>query len=182
MQPIRDIDLFHERPLLLSMTRGSFALMAVGVGVLAAWLVGGWPHEEIDVPWAALTTLAIVGSSLVHEAIHAAAFKVFGGDDAHVRFGSRAGMLYASSPGLVLPRGRFVAVLLAPTVAVSLACFAVGVVARVPLAGFLVLAMHLSSCAGDLVIAREVLGCPEAAMVEDTECGVRLWRGDPTGR
>lgn len=145
-------------------------------GLLAALLLAalGVRDELGPLAWAALL-LASLGLALpVHELIHAAAFRLLGGPSVHVRFGYAKGMLWASAAGVVLSRRRFVVVLLAPVIALSLAFLACGVALGCPLLGWLCFAVHFSGCSGDLAMVCAICARRDCTHVRDSDCGIDL--------
>lgn len=177
MKPISEIDLLDDDALLARMSRASLILVAVGAVVACAGLVAGaWP-DAFGLAWFALVVVASLVALPVHELVHAALFKLLGGPKAHIRFGARWGMLYTSAEGLVLPRRRFVAVLMGPAVLVTAALVALGLVLGQPLAAWVMAVLHLSGCTGDLGFVRII--CQSAAdFVQDTNKGIALYQKD----
>ena len=184
MTPIRDIDFLGDESLQRRLVRLSLAILgataALGVALYLAGVfdfpaearrfagVGGW------VMWLAVTAIIYFAVLPVHELVHAALFRLFGGAGTRVRFGFQPGMLFAGSPGLVLARGRFCVVLAGPAVVLSVALLAAPAALGLPLLGYVVFALHLSGCVGDLLAIAYALSEPRCARVEDTEFGVRL--------
>lgn len=120
----------------------------------------------------------VVGVSLAalpaHEMIHGMAFLLLGPRGTRVRFGHERGMLYATAPGAVLARWRFVVVLLAPSVALTLGFAAWGLWGGMPLSAWVCLWVHLSGCVGDLLMVREIRREPTCSHVRDTPRGIVL--------
>lgn len=178
MRLIRDIDVFNDPAILSDMVASSLEVTGIGLGILVAWVVLGWPHEGTDVIWFLIVAISLVSAFALHELVHGLFFKIFGGKEAHLRFGARDGMLYSCAAGLVLPRREFLVVLLAPTVLVSAIVFFAAPALELRLGGFVVFAMHLSGCTGDLAFVAAILDDPEVTKVEDTEDGIRLYGED----
>lgn len=174
MTLIRDIDLFDDQDLLREITVTSLVTLGAGVVLVAAWLVSGWSHEQVGLLWFVGTVVAMLVSFALHELVHGILFKVYGGSKAHVSFGARAGMLYATAPGLVLTRHRFEVVLMAPTILVSLASLA-PLVWGCPLMCVVVCLVHLSGCAGDWAFAQIIHQDHLVVTCEDTDRGIRLY-------
>lgn len=178
MREICELDLFGDRVLLRRVLHLSVALLVACVALLAALLICGVAPERLSLAWLVACAAATAASLVVHELVHGALFRLMGGPGTRVRFGARDGMLYAAAPDLVLRAGRFVVVALGPTLLVDAAILALGLAALdAPVATCLVLAMHLSGCAGDLVFAREVVR-ERAAFVQDSGTGIRLFAED----
>lgn len=177
MRTLRSLDVLADRALQARLVRWS-AIVFVLTGAIAC---GGIP-QGVWTDGAALGfgwwLLAFVGVSLaalpVHELVHAAFFRLYGGAGTKVTFGFSQFMLYTDAHGLVLPRGQFVWVLLAPAVLVSgamvVACCALGL----PLLALCLAGTHLSGCTGDILMALLALAEPGCTHVRDTERGVDL--------
>lgn len=159
------------------MTIESLAVAVCGGAFALCWIGLGWPRGGFTGGWL-FWMLAAAASFCAHELIHGLFFKLLGGSGAHVSFGAKQGMLYASAHGLVLSRARFSGVLLAPAVLVSLGCLVLGVGLDAPLGFFAVFVVHLSGCTGDIEFVRAILGDARVRWVEDTESGIRLFGED----
>jgi hypothetical protein len=120
---------------------------------------------------------ATAGLLVLHEAVHALVMRLFG---ARPRFGAimvarLIPALYTTAPGHVFRRGQYVAVAVAPGLALSalgfLACFS-------PPGGYLVipLAIHLAGCVGDVAATERVLRQPAGTGYEDLRDGIRFHR------
>ncbi|MCI1664955.1 MAG: DUF3267 domain-containing protein [Atopobiaceae bacterium] len=174
MRVIRDIDVFDDEALMRHMTACSLVTLALGLAAVFACFASGMPHEAVGVPWLLVTLVVTAISLAVHELVHGALFRVLGGPDAHVRFGAKAGMLYAGAPGIVLGRRRFLLVLLAPTFVVTVVLLVGGLVLGVPLGAAVAAVMHLSGCSGDWAFSAAIIRDPAVTMCEDTDRGIRL--------
>lgn len=174
MRVVREVNLFEDVEVLRRVGYLSLAILVAGILAIALALVIGFPVERIGWGWAAATALACVISFVSHELVHGLLFRLMGGRGTRVRFGASRGMLYTTAPDLVLPTHRFMAVLLAPTFVVSAVAIACGVLWEVPLAAAIVVVVHLSGCAGDIVFAHIVLA-EHATSVSDSETGVVLY-------
>ncbi len=117
--------------------------------------------------------LVLLASVLVlHEAAHGLFFWLF--TRARPVFGFKGWYAYAAAPGWHLSRGRFLAVLLAPFVALP--------VVGLPLVAFgppvvviftlLALIVNATSAIGDLYMCVRLLRLPRAAVVEDRHDGI----------
>lgn len=148
------------------------ALLGTLTGVLGA---AALPHEPVTPLWFVLLGMASIAALPCHEAVHAAAFIVFSAGRARIRFGFSHWMLYTSAAGTVLPRYRFCAVLLAPTVLVTAALGAGAAALGYPLLGWFLSVIHLAGCTGDLGYVRIIASEPLAQMVEDTDRGIALY-------
>ena len=91
-----------------------------------------------------------------------------------VTFGAEGGFLYACANGAVLPRGRMVAVLLAPAVLVTTAIALLVCLAGRPLMGMVLGGLHLASCAGDVLMVVEIAREPACTHVRDTDRGIEM--------
>ena len=180
MDTICDIDLMGDERLRGLMTLLSFGVLVLGV-VVALALVLAASVEAVDLGWMIALTLVSVVALAVHELVHAAAFKLLGGPSVRVTFGAQNGLIYTSAAGSVLTRPRFVCVLVAPTVLLSLAILGVPAALGAPLLGWCLFALHLSGCAGDLIMAARIATERGCTHVRDTDYGCELLRaaGEP---
>ena len=175
METIADIDLMGDERLRELMTL--LSLLVLVVGLLVALALGlAAPAEPLDFAWLLALAVVSVASLVVHELIHAASFKLLGGRSARVSFGARDGLIYTSAAGSVLPRARFVGVLLAPTVVLSAALLGACCALGLPLLGWCLFALHLSGCVGDLLMAGRIVRARDCTHVRDTEYGCELLR------
>lgn len=186
MTTIRDIDFLGDEALRSRLVKLSLVIIVLGfIGEFALVLLGAAPisaergrlpfaGDVAQVAWLILLALVVLVALPVHELIHAACFRLFGGPGTRVTFGYQAGMLYASCPGLVLERGRFCIVLAAPAVILSAALLSAGSALGFPNLGYLAFVLHLSGCAGDLLAMWEIRRERRCSRCEDTEVGVRL--------
>ena len=186
MTTIRDIDFLGDEALRSRLLKLSLAIIVLGfVGEFALGLLGAAPisaerarlafaGDFAQVAWFVLLALVVLAALPVHELIHAAYFRLFGGPGTRVTFGYQAGMLYAGCPGLVLERDRFCIVLAAPAVILSAALLGAGSALGLPNLGYLAFVLHLSGCVGDLLAIWEIRRERRCIRCEDTEVGVRL--------
>lgn len=177
MRQIADIDLLDDEALLTRMSWASLIIVVAGtvVGVLA-WACGVWT-DHVGLAWVALVVVASLVALPVHELVHGALFKLLGGPKAHVSFGARWGMLYTSAEGLIMPRRRFMVVLMGPAVLVTLALVLVCSAMGLPLAAWAVAVLHLSGCTGDLGFVG-IIHRSDATFVQDTSKGIALYVDD----
>ena len=173
MRRIGDIDLVEDEWLLRELTWWSLGILVVGT-LLGVLMGVALPHEAIDVLWfvrlAAVSVLALV----VHELVHALAFKLATGFRARVTFGISSLMPYTRSPGTVLSRHTFCWVLLAPAFVVTTALFVGAAVLGQWLLGYFLALLHLSGCTGDAAYVRVIMSEPRATFIEDTPRGISL--------
>lgn len=180
MRSVARLDILGDTPLARRMVPLSVAFLAVGLtGALLLAAVYGWgsgagAHVVAYV-------VATVAALPTHELVHAAAFLLLGRGRLRISFGFEAGMLYTRAEGDPLARGRFVAVLLAPSVVVTVALAMAGeLVAGTALAWALAWT-HLSGCVGDLAMVAEIVRTPGCTHVRDTDTGVELLADDSGG-
>ena len=137
------------------------------------WLL---PEELGELP-SCLPAAATFVSFALHECVHALFFKVFGPSGSHVTFGWNLGvaMIYACAEGIVYSRERYLAIVLAPTIIVTGAAFALGAFSGYSLASWVVCVLHLSGCTGDWFYARAIVSDPRIRWCEDEVWGVRFY-------
>ena len=160
-------------PLLLIGLAGYLALAAPRLPASGQVTIGG-----LDLLALVLLTVLLTAALLAaHEGLHALAMAAFG---ARPQFGATmvagvAPALYTTAAGHRFSRAEYLAVALAPGVAIStlgaLGCLTpVGPVLVVPLA------IHLSGCVGDLAAAFRLAREPRGTGCEDLRDGIRFHR------
>ena len=180
MRVIGTVNVLEDADLQRSMVRASWIILGVGAtAAFALWFaslaLGRNVTEPVGLGWALGLVAASVVALPVHELVHAAAFVILGSSGVHVSFGIKDFMLYTSANGAVLPRGRFMAVLLAPSVVVTaLFVLLAGCVWHAPLFALLGAAFHLAGCTGDLDMVRIIALTPAATFVRDSPAGIDL--------
>lgn len=173
MRIVADIDVLGDASVQRKVARLSLALLAAcAVAVLALALASGGAEPGGLWWWLALVA-SYVATLPVHELVHAAAFKLLS-PGCRVTFGAEGGFLYACANGAVLPRGRMVAVLVAPAVLVTTAIALLACLAGRPLMGMVLGGLHLASCAGDVLMVVEIAREPACTHVRDTDRGIEM--------
>ena len=172
MRVIADIDVLGDAEFQRRIARLSLELLGVTVllATLLALVRGG---EKVDVWWWVALAAGTLVALPVHELVHGAAFKLLC-PGCRVSFGFQDAFLYTRTEGAVLSRARMAVVLLAPAVLVSGALLAGAVAAGRPVLATLLAGVHLSGCAGDLLMAAAALRERACTHVRDTETGVAL--------
>lgn len=172
--PIAEVDVLADEVLRRRIARLSLQVFASALAlVLAAAFFTATPFLGTFGSW--LFFLAALAASLAaHEGVHALFFRLLHGPGGHIGFGFAEGMLYTRAEGVRLSKGKFVCVLLAPAVLVSAALAILGLPSGHPVECALVAGCHLSGCAGDWEMVREIALTPGTAAVEDTDSGCRL--------
>lgn len=175
MQKIGEMDVLGDGALQARIVRLSAWLAAAGlVGGVVAALAGGADGGAALTPWWWVALVVATLAALpAHELVHAAGFKLLC-PGCRVGFGLEGAFLYTKTDGAVLSRARMACVLVAPAVAVTAALAAGAAAAGCPALATLLSAAHLSGCAGDLLMAREVLLAPGCTHVRDTSSGIEL--------
>ena len=172
MKVIEDIDILGDEGLQRRVVRLSLviAVATLVVAVVAAFCLGA---GEIDVWWWVALALGSLAALPIHELVHAAAFKLLC-PGCLVTFGFQDAFLYTKTNGAVTTRGRMATVLLAPAVLVSGALAAMALAVARPMLAVLLFGLHLSGCAGDLLMAHAALSDPRCTHVRDTDAGISL--------
>ena len=165
MRTIADIDILGDETL---QARVAWLSLAI-VGSLG-FAMGG---ERVDVWWWVALAAGSFVALPVHELVHAAAFKLLS-RGCKVSFGFQNAFLYTKTDGAVLRRARMVCVLLAPSLLVTAVLAALAFVAGLPVLAVLLAGLHLSGCAGDILMAAACLRDPACTHVRDTETGITL--------
>ena len=173
MDVVEDIDILGDEAVRTRVATWSAVSLAATLALVAVPLAAG-VGEGLSLRWAVLLGVVSLAALPVHELVHALAAKALGPAGTKVSFGYQTGMLYTRMEGLVLPRARMTAVLLAPSVLVSTALLAVPWVLGAPCLGLALCGVHLSGCTGDIAMVAEISRHPEATHVRDTDCGIQL--------
>lgn len=174
MKTIQEINILEDAELQQQIVRWSFIVF----GATAATAVSVYAAEQLPGGMLLRSLLMVVIVSVavlpVHELLHAAAFKVLGPRNCKITFGFTNMFLYTRTNDVVLPAPRFVAVLLTPSVVLTIALLLWGCIAGDLGFGILAAGLHLSGCTGDLLMAALIQATPEATHVQDTETGCKL--------
>ena len=172
---IADINVLEDEAFRRRIVWESVAVLVGGALIGLVILVAGLVRQEsVGLGWFAALVLGSVAALPVHELVHALFFKAFSRGACEISFGFEQCMLYTRTNDLVLPRGAFIAVLLAPAVLVTAALFGVALWFGCPMLGWLLAVLHLSGCTGDLGMVREILAEPATTHVQDTAFGITL--------
>lgn len=120
---------------------------------------------------------SVVGYCLMlplHEALHGAAFLLWGGKP---YFGAKLPYaLYCGAKNQLFRRNQYLVVGLSPLVVITLAGIVVAFVAPVVAAYALAVTVgNVSGAAGDVWSVARMLRLPATTLVEDTEVGYRVW-------
>lgn len=196
MRKIADIRTFEDRSLLRWVSRASVRVLAAAVvlcAALTAALALGAPAaldpavagilslRRFSAGGVARWVLALGAVPLValvaHELVHALFFKLFAPRGVRVTFGANwaAGMIFACAEGIVYTRRQYLAIAASPSVIVSAALLAAGLVLANPVLALGTAGIHLCGCTGDWYYIRAILRDPEVTHCEDTTWGVRFF-------
>jgi hypothetical protein len=120
--------------------------------------------------------LTTVGVLLVHEAIHAAGFRYFGG---RPTFGAMIvqkilPVLYCSAPGYKFTRSQFSVIILAPLIMISLVGVALMNVVENWMLLVFPLAVNVGGAVGDVWMFGMLLRRPPGTLIEDLREGLRF--------
>ena len=172
MRTIADIDILGDETLQARVAWLSLAIVVVTVFAAGSlgFAMGG---ERVDVWWWVALAAGSFVALPVHELVHAAAFKLLS-RGCKVSFGFQSAFLYTKTDGAVLRRARMVCVLLAPSLLVTAVLAALAFAAGLPVLAVLLAGLHLSGCAGDILMAAACLRDPACTHVRDTETGITL--------
>lgn len=110
---------------------------------------------------------------IVHEAIHGLFFKVFN-PKSKVKFGFKAGMAYATSPGTVYSRGQFFIIIVMPFVILTAIMLAMMFILPNPAYKYYI-ALHTGACAGDFYYMYLIMKHKHLPYAVDTEVGMSLY-------
>lgn len=177
MRRLVDIDLLDDEALQADIAMGSLWIVLIGT-LLGVFGAAVFLHEAVSPLWFVLLGAVSIAALPVHELVHAAAFKLLSGGRARMTFGFTSWMLYTASPGTILPRKRFCAVLLAPALLVTLGLGLGAAALGWPLLGWFLAVVHLAGCTGDIGYVRIIASEPLANLVQDTERGIALFHDE----
>lgn len=154
-------------------------LAALGIAVFSlAYAVthGGEVSVTIGIADLSVPLLVIATLLPLHELIHGLAMRAFGARPSYGAgvLGKMVPYLYCTAPGYLFTKAQFIAVALAPFVAISL----IGMmwVMYGPWGGWLIvpLGFHLGGCIGDFTATALVLTKSCGTLVEDLRTGMRF--------
>lgn len=136
-------------------------------------------RESFGLAIAVLIIIALfIGIIIVHEGIHGLFFKIFQ-PSAKVKFGFKAGMAYATSPGYVYSRIQFLIVILMPFIIIT-TIMAIMMFSLPNPAYKYYIAIHTGACAGDFYYAYLILKHKHLKYALDTEVGMSLYEDKPS--
>jgi hypothetical protein len=171
-------------PVLAAIQVGAVLVFGVAfvVGVALRGLLRGTPGMSVSVDSITPVLIllgSIVGILVLHEAIHAVLFMLYGGK---VRFGVKLigrflPVAYATST-VQMPRNRYLVVCLGPFVLLTAILLPIGVLAQSDITAtfaLLLMALNAGGSVGDLVQARVLLRYDRGTLFQDTEDGFN-WR------
>lgn len=188
-----ELDLLNDLDIQKKISKWSIILMIVSIipffaihlispssGTTALVMPESW-NEALGAFGIFVNVLLIIALFLVlvvlHEAIHGILFKIFAPDQP-VKFGFKAGMAYASSPGTVFSRGQFIMIILAPFVVITtLLIVAMFVLPHGSYKYYLI--GHTAACIGDFYYVYLVLKKPHLKYCMDTDVGMSMYESDP---
>jgi hypothetical protein len=169
---LANIDIVNDGRLQGRFVRLSLVPLVVGAAVsVLLWAAGAC--EGITLGWLAASVCVFTVSLPVHEAVHAAAFKLLA-PGCRVSFEVRDWFVATNAHGAVAPRRAELVVLLAPALVVTALLAAVPALLGFQLFGVVQSFIHLSGCAGDVAMALEIAHEPECTHVRDTDNGIDL--------
>lgn len=113
----------------------------------------------------------------VHEGIHGIFFKIFS-PNSKVKFGYKAGMFYATSPGEIFSRGKFIIIIIMPFVLIT--AVLLFMMFTLPHGSYkYFIAFHTGACAGDFYYVYLITKMKNMKFVEDTNVGMTLYESYP---
>ena len=172
MKVLANIDIVNDERLQGRIVRLSLVpLVAGAVFCVFLWIAGAC--ETLSLGWIAGSAAVFAASLPVHEAVHAAAFKLLA-PRCRVSFEVRDWFVATNAHGAVVTRRAELAVLLAPALVVTALLAAVPAELGYPLFAAVQSFIHLSGCAGDVAMALEIAQEPECTYVRDTDNGIEL--------
>lgn len=177
MRQVLDVNILEDPAVQKAVARWTMPCTIAALVLVVAGIVYQLMTQTLmdALGWLGWLVVLYVVSLPLHELVHAAFFKMFGPAGTRIIFGYKSGMLYAGCPGVRLPRGRFITVLMAPFVVLTLGYLALGLGFHAWLLAWCLFFAHTAGCAGDFYFVRLILRHPEADLCEDTSTGIALW-------
>ncbi len=183
MNPVQALPEGYRLAATLDMSTDRRALIGLNLAGLLLFLVDGWlflrlfsllrpEFDQADFSPSFLVNLVTLLAAsafviIVHELVHGLFFWVFLRD--RPRFGFRGAYAFAAAPGWYIPRGRYIAVGLAPLVLITLAGLAAVLVVppgALPALWFAV-TLNAAGAVGDIFIVGWLLLQPPTVLVND---------------
>ncbi len=160
--------------LILLLTGGIFFS---GLNMLTyIWRTGHYPSVSAGqiFLWFVLNLLSYVVILPIHELVHGAAFKFWGGKP---YYGAKWPIaLYCSAKEQVFPRNYYLVIGLAPLLIITTVAIILTLLAPNWSAYALFATIgNFSGAAGDLWVAWRLRAVPSSALIEDRETGYRVW-------
>jgi hypothetical protein len=135
-------------------------------------------REHFGIVGAVLFIIALfIVIIIVHEGIHGLFFKIFN-PKRKVKFGFKAGMAYASSPGTIFSRKQFLVIIIMPLFILTILMVVLMFLYPNPAYKYYI-ALHTGACAGDIYYAYLILKHKHLDYAMDTEVGMSLYENNP---
>ncbi|CQR47146.1 hypothetical protein BN1058_01437 [Paraliobacillus sp. PM-2] len=112
---------------------------------------------------------------IIHESIHGLFFKLFK-PDVKVKFGFKNGVAYATSPGAIYSKDKFIVICLMPFILITLLLYSFYLSGVNGIFLYFLFAMHTGGCVGDFYFFYLLLKQKNSTHVEDTEQGFKLYK------
>lgn len=94
--------------------------------------------------------------------------------DSQIKFGFKAGMLYASAAGVVFSRKHFIYIVLAPLVVITVLIVIYALISQHFVSAYWALALHTTGCVGDVYYVIQLCKHKEVSHVKDTNVGAEF--------
>lgn len=178
MQQVKEVDLMNNKKLILWLNLSVIPLFFIFFFIFKLCVSSDGQLDEFTIglldPFLWLVEMfAII---VIHEGIHGLFFKLFN-PKGKVKFGFKQGMAYATSPGSMYSKSKFLIILLAPFVLITFALYGLYVIHWMPRFIFILFAaFHTSACVGDFYFSYLILRTPKGIYVEDTEQGINFYQ------
>lgn len=175
-QIYKEFNLIDDQKFALKLNLWGFVLLVFFL--IVSWLIEGLlPQKALRLAgiWDMIfTLLAFFLVIILHETIHGLFFKLLS-PEAHVKFGFKNGMAYATSPGTLYSKPRYFVIAIMPFVLIT----TLGVISCLIFGYYywlqLLLVVHAAACIGDFYWCYLLLKAPKNILVEDTEKGMTLY-------
>lgn len=159
-------------------------LSLIPLAAMIVWMALWWgivsrsrlPEPQVDIPWLIALPIVFLIVLPLHELLHGLTIRYFGHS---VRYGVELskGVLYATADNALFRRNEYIAVALAPFVAITVLIMLLMLVSPQWLAYYTAVAavVNAGGAVGDLWAVGIVLGCPAFALVRDEADSFRIY-------
>lgn len=180
MKLIKEVDLLNNQNLISKLNFASVPILAFFIFLFSLFINSGLNdllQQAGIIPFtSSLFILTVI--IMVHEVIHGAFFKLFK-PNKKVKFGFKNGFAYATSPGSLYSKTKFIIIVLSPFVLIT-AGLVISTYFKVlsPFQFVIISSFHGTACVGDFYWTLLTIKAPKQSVVEDTDIGISFYLPD----